>query len=299
MKAALLITLSLLFHNAFGQKMYLDSMYAKVLVTTHQFKTKDGQSLGLDYYRAEGASGNLPLVIYVHGGGFSSGSRDSQGIQYFAKRLAKRGYAVVSVSYRLTMKDVGFECDITDDQKLEAIANASLDVVNGIKYIMENKTVFLVDEENVILAGSSAGAETVLNLAYGYDYNSIVPNFSFAGVISLSGSLTSLDGVTKGRAIPTQFFHGTEDEFIPYETGPHRQCHRRDPGYLIMHGAGAISEKLKDMGKPYYLYTIDGGTHSWAGIPTKRCFTEIVDFLYNDVLYPNVIRQTERTIFEK
>lgn len=279
--------------------MYLDSMYAKVQMTTHQFKTKDGQALDLDYYRPEGATDKLPLVVYVHGGGFNSGSRDSQGIQYFAKRLAKRGYAVTSISYRLTMKDVGFECDITDKQKVEAIDNASYDILKGIKYLLENNTKFLIDEEHVIIAGSSAGAETVLNLAYGYDYNSIISNFSFAGVISLSGSLTSLDGVTKARAIPTQFFHGTEDEFIPYESGPHRQCHRRDPGYLIMHGSGAISEKLNDLGKPYYLYTIEGGTHAWAGIPTKRCFTEILDFLYNDVLYPKVIRQTERTIFEK
>jgi hypothetical protein len=59
-----------------------------------------------------------------------------------------------------------------------------------------------------------------------------------------------------------------------------------------------IANRLKTFSTSYYLYSIKGGTHSWAGVPTKKCFTEILDFLYNDVLYPKVIRQTELTIIE-
>jgi len=299
MKIGLVLFLSLLFHLAYGQKMYMDSMFNKINTSTHTFKNLEGISLELDYYRAEGASGKLPLIVYVHGGGFSTGTRNSQGIQYFAKRLAKRGYAVASISYRLTLKDAGEPCEISEEQKINAITFASYDVTSGVKHIVDNNSVFSVDEKKIILVGSSAGGEAVLNMVYGMDYSDAIIQVKYAGVVSMSGSLLELDGVTTEKAIPTQLFHGTADDIVPYEKASHNFCKRFDPGHCMMYGSKLIAEQLNELEVSYYLYTIQGGTHSWAGIPTKRCFTEILDFVYNDVLYPNLLRQTERTITEK
>jgi len=64
---------------------------------------------------------------------------------------------------------------------------------------------------------------------------------------------------------------------------------------MILNGSRAIADRLKGLGKSYYLFSINSGTHSWSGIPMRRCITEVTDFLYNDVL--NMAnRQTERTI---
>ncbi len=299
MRTTLLLLVSLMVQLAFGQKLYLDSLYKKVNMSTHKFGTLDDESLEFDFYRAEDAKGNLPLVVYVHGGGFSSGSRDSKGIQYFAKRLAQRGYAVASVSYRLTMKDIGFECEVTAEQKKEAFRNASHDVMMAVKHMLDyNSGTFQINDGKVVLVGSSAGAEAVLNLAYDFDYGEILNGFRFAGVIGMAGALTDLESISVASAIPTQLFHGTGDALIPYETGPHHYCGSKDSGYLMLYGSGPIARRLKGLGASYYLYTVNGGSHGWSAIPMNKCFSEIVDFLYNDIVYPKGARQTERTVTE-
>lgn len=299
MRLFALIISGLFFSTAYGQVMYLDSMYKKIEVTTHKFTTVNNEELGLDFYRAEGLTGSLPLLIYVHGGGFSTGQRDSKGIAYFAKRMAQRGYAVASVSYRLTMKDIGFECDVTAVQKRQAFDDASHDVMRGVEHILKNSgTTFKINSQKVVLIGSSAGAEAVLNLAYVYDYGEVLQGFRFAGVVSMAGALTNLDVISPINAIPTQLFHGTGDALIPYSVGPHHYCNAADSGYLMLYGSAPIAERLRGTGTSYYLYTVNGGSHGWASTPMNKCLHEILDFLYHDVLNPKGLRQTERTVGE-
>lgn len=299
MRLIITVVLVFLFPVVYGQKLYRDSIYNRVKVTTHKYYTVNSEAMEFEFYRANGAKGKIPLIIYVHGGGFSSGTQNSQGIQYFAKRLACRGYAVVSLSYRLTLKGKNAECEIIAAQKKEAIENASFDIVSGVKHILKYDSTFSIDKKRVILVGSSAGGETVLNIVYDYDYAKLLTDFKFAGVISMSGALTSLDNLTKSSAIPTQLFHGTSDAVVPFNTAPQYACDQKKDDYLMMYGSETIAKKLKEFGTPYYLFLIGGGTHSWAGIPTVNCFGEIVDFLYNDVLFPSYVRKTERIIVQE
>lgn len=293
---SILVLLVLMSSYTFGQVMFRDSIFKKVNVSTHSFATVNNDTLQFDYYRAEESKGNLPLVVYVHGGGFSTGQRDSKGIAYFSKRLAQRGYAVAAVSYRLTMKDIGFDCEVTSEQKLNAFDDASYDVMKAVEHILKNNSIFKIKEHKVVLAGSSAGAEAVLNLAYVYDYGAVLKGFRFAGVISMAGAMTDLEAISPMSAIPTQLFHGTGDALIPYDMGPHHYCGSKDSGYLMLYGSSPIAERLKGLGTPYYFYTIKGGSHSWAGTPMNKCFMDIVDFLYNDIVNPKIKRQTERTV---
>ena len=60
-------------------------------------------TLQLDVYRPVGdAVAQRPLVVFVHGGGFSGGSRTSPEIVDEANTLARQGYVTASISYRLT-----------------------------------------------------------------------------------------------------------------------------------------------------------------------------------------------------
>lgn len=296
MKALYFVLMLFVLNVSNAQVEYRDSIYKKIKQTTHEYKTIENEMLKLDFYQAKDAKRNLPLVIYVHGGGFSGGSHNNSGISFFAKRLARMGYAFASVEYRLTMKGIGFGCDVPADKKKEAINNASLDVMNAVNHILNDNSTFGIDPKKVVLVGSSAGAETVLNLAYSYNYNEVLKDFQFAGVISMAGALISLDSLTFKNAIPTQLFHGTGDAYLPFETGPHHYCGGKDPGFMMLYGAGPIARKLKGLGTAYYLFSINGGSHSWAGTPLNRCFTEIVDFLYNDIINPQTLRQTERMV---
>ncbi|MGQ1946157.1 alpha/beta hydrolase [Geofilum sp. OHC36d9] len=280
----------------FAQTLYKDSVFSEVNKTTYSYCTCTNETLQFDYYVAENNQEQMPLLVYVHGGGFSGGIRDDKGFVNFATKLAQRGYAVASVSYRLTMKGIGFGCDVDADQKLAAIDSASYDVSLAIKYILDDAKEFHIDKNKVILAGSSAGAETVLNMVYVYE-NEILPSgFKYAGVISMAGAVTTLDKINCDTAIPTQLFHGTGDKLLPYDIAPHHYCNSNDKGHLMLYGSKPIAERLKGLGASYYFYSVCGGSHSWAGLPMSRSFDEIIDFLYHDVVSINGIRQTNRTI---
>lgn len=282
----------------YSQQLYKDSLYSykKVTSETHEFTTINDEKLAFDYYRSAESKGQLPLVICVHGGGFVSGERDSKGLVYFAKRLAARGYAVASVSYRLTMKEVGFGCDITAEEKKKAIDGASSDILRSLEHILSKDSIFKVDRNKVVLLGSSAGAETVLNLAFMTDYSAALKDFKFAGLVSMAGAIMDITAINEQSKIPVQLFHGTGDPTVPYSAASHHYCLGNDPGYLMLYGGSAIAERLRGLGEAYYFYSVTGGAHEWAGKPFNLCFNEIVDFLFNDVVSPTMKRQTERTI---
>ena len=75
------------------------------------------------------------------------------------------------------MKEIGFGCDVETAKKIEAFNSASHDVSLAIQYILNNDKKFNIDRNTIILAGSSAGAETVLNMVYAYDNKILPPNF--------------------------------------------------------------------------------------------------------------------------
>lgn len=283
------------FQMVTAQTIYKDSVFSKVTKTTYTYGKVENESLQFDYYKADNSGKKLPLVVFVHGGGFSGGTRDNNYTMAFANKLAQRGYAVASVSYRLTMKDIGFGCDVEATKKIEAFNSASHDVSLAIKYILDNYKKFNIDRNKIILAGSSAGAETVLNMVYVYDNNILPANFKFAGVISMAGALSTLDKINDNTAIPTQLFHGTADNLVPYHFAPHRFCNANDKGYIMLYGSESIAEHLKSLESPYYFHTIKGGSHDWSYLPMTAYFEEIIDFLYHDVVHVTTTRQTNRT----
>ena len=279
-----------------AQTLYLDSTYSDLKISTHRYDPAGTELNNFDYYRAVDAKGKLPLIVFVHGGGFAGGARDDEEVVGFVSQLAHRGYAVASVSYRLTMKDIGFGCDVPAAQKIQAINTASDEIGTAIRYILDHESDFEIDADKVVIAGSSAGAEVVLNLAYVYKTEALSPNFRFAGVIGIAGAIISTDQINSDTAIPTQLFHGTGDELVPYHIAPHHYCDKVNPGYMILHGSRAIADRLRGLGASYYLYTVTAGSHEWATLPMIQCIAEVSDFLYHDVLQRKGSRQTERTL---
>lgn len=279
------------FKLSYSQVLYLDKSFS-VSKKTYTYKNVDSKKkLKFDFYKPTEAKSESPLLIYVHGGGFSGGKRNSKNAVRFAKQMAERGYAVASVSYRLTMRNVGFGCSTKYSDKINAFDSASEDISLAIKYILKNKRRFNISSNKIILIGTSAGAETVLNLVYVYNNKILPKGFKFAGVVSMAGAVTSVKKITSKNAIPTQLFHGTNDKLVPYDIASHHYCSKKSNGYLLLYGSKPIADKLKKLGKPFYLYTVKKGDHSWSIRPMIYTKPEILDFLYYDVL-----EQCERQI---
>ena len=102
----------------------------------------------LDIYRPEKASARLPVLMYIHGGGFSICSKDTHrpvGLAY-----ADRGYLVFNVNYRLSPK--------------HRFPAALEDVSSAYQWIVENAEQYGGDPDRIVIAGESAGANLALAL---------------------------------------------------------------------------------------------------------------------------------------
>jgi acetyl esterase len=103
----------------------------------------------LDVYRPRGATGPLPVVLYVHGGGFRMLSKDTHWVMGLA--FGRRGYLVFNVSYRLAPE--------------HPFPAAVEDVAAAYAWVAENAGRYDGDLSRLVLAGESAGANLVAALA--------------------------------------------------------------------------------------------------------------------------------------
>jgi len=277
-----------LLHNFIieAQERYLQEISESVKIETYTYANKEGQNLDLDVYIPGIDTASQRVVyLFVHGGGFSGGSRNGVGIQKFCKKIAQRGYVAVSISYRLTRKGKTsrFGCDCPANEKMKTFQAAVEDIHDATSFLIENREKFGIDPDEIILSGSSAGAEAVLNAAY-EPWRIEGKPVIYAGVISFAGAIPDTGVITKETAIPTFLFHGTCDNLVPYATAPHHYCDKQTVGYLMLSGSYSIAEKLYQLDKSYWLHTTCGAGHGIAGSPITDYFSEIIDFCYRFVV---------------
>ena len=288
-KNLVFIILLVLVNTISAQNRYTTSAFDEILKETYTYATKNGENLDLDIYMPDyDAELKRATIIYVHGGGFRGGSRDMQEVVDFCNRLAGYGYVVASVSYRLTRKDKpgGFGCNCPATDKLNTFYAAVEDVQDATFFLIEHREQFAINPQKIILAGSSAGAETVLNTAYQppYCYGLDSGPVAYAGVISMAGAIPDTTVIYDESAVPSLLFHGTDDALVPYGTAPHHYCKKSDPGYLILNGSLTISKKLRELDVPCWLHTSCGAGHEIASLAMTEYFDDIVSFCYDYVI---------------
>ena len=103
---------------------------------------------------AREAHSKLPVLVYIHGGAFMSGS-GSDGI-YDGREMASRGAVVVTVNYRLGA--LGFLCAPGTDIPM----NLGLhDQIAALRWVKQHVRTFGGDPANVTVFGESAGAMSI------------------------------------------------------------------------------------------------------------------------------------------
>jgi para-nitrobenzyl esterase len=120
--------------------------------------------LYLDLYRprATKKSADLPVIVWIHGGGFTQGT----GVIYGGQTLAERtGSIVVSINYRVGA--LGYLALAQLDAKNPSTGSGNwglLDQIAALKWVKHNAGAFGGDARNVTIAGQSAGASSVCTL---------------------------------------------------------------------------------------------------------------------------------------
>ena len=239
---------------------------------THKFAQRDTCDLYLDIWRANPGSATTidslakPTVLYVFGGGFIMGQRnDLFTIQWF-KRLNSEGYAVVSIDYRLGMK--GYQMGKGLSGKVKASDRFLLSQQIGVEDVF-SAVSFLADHpelgikaDNIVLAGSSAGAIISLASAYAVangETAGLPAGFpGFKGVMSFAGAIISTSGAPKFKSAPCQLLllHGTADQAVAYKSfGAFGRG---------IWGSSYLADKLQKKGWPCCIYRFTDRTHSVA-----------------------------------
>lgn len=248
----------------------------------------DTLKLEMDIFMPKGKSKEkLPLVVHVHGGGFSGGERSSD--RDFTKKAAEQGFVAANITYTLYMKGKSFSCDGKLPEKIKAIQIAANQLQQAVIYFLKNESIYNIDPAKVFISGSSAGAETVLHAAF-WDskmmsiYADRLPtNFKYAGVISGAGAIMDLNLITPKNLVPVLFFHGSCDTTVPYATAAHHYCPPNSPGWLMLFGSYSIYNHIIGLKGNTKLVTYCGGGHEYSAELFHKDAQQIVDFM-KDVL---------------
>lgn len=190
----------------------------------------NNQNLLFDFY-APGLDTipQKPLIIYIHGGGFTSGTRDYPSIRLLCHRMARKGYAVASIDYRL---DPNFQLYNSETNR-RPMTDAMHDTKQAIRYFKANAEKYKIDTTKVFIGGESAGAITAMMVAYvnkqeemgpypmanpnnsvGSNTNSHVGN-GVNATMCLCGMLLNTMAIESSNDPPILWTHGSADSFIP------------------------------------------------------------------------------------
>lgn len=275
----------------FGANKQSDSSATNVALnkSTYMYTEKKGQALELDVYQldAERLKPGRTAVLYFHGGGFSEGNRTEARYVQFAEKLARLGLVAIPCAYHLSMRGRSMSCDQEQAVKIAAFRSAAEDVWAATRYVVQHADAWGIDPTQIVLAGSSAGAEAVVNAAYwpvgamGLAQRNLPEGFRYAGLLIMAGAILDLNWISAENALPALMFHGENDPLVPYGAASHHYCQPHHPGYLPLFGAGAIAYRLKALDKPYILVSGTEGGHGWADKPMFEHLDYIAEFMGN------------------
>lgn len=159
-------------------------------------------TLRMDIYKPANATAPTPTLLWIHGGGWQSGSYNS-GIRAEVQPLLQRGISVATIGYRLS-GDAIFEAQIWD-------------VKGAVRFLRANAQTFGLNPNRMAAWGTSAGGH-------------------LTGLLATTGGVADAEGTTRGNvgvnsrvmaAVdyfgPTDILNMSLDYNPPQPGGPHDQ----------------------------------------------------------------------------
>ncbi|HLW53063.1 MAG TPA: carboxylesterase/lipase family protein [Candidatus Angelobacter sp.] len=109
---------------------------------------------------AKSPKDQLPVMVWIHGGGFTRGSGISEA--YNGENFARKGVVLVTINYRLGIFGFFAHPALTAESEHHASGNyALLDQIAALRWVKKNIAAFGGNPENVTIFGESAGSWAV------------------------------------------------------------------------------------------------------------------------------------------
>lgn len=106
---------------------------------------------------------HLPVMVWIHGGGFFAGANDEK--RHDGSALASKGVVLVAINYRLGVMGFLAHPELTAESPQHASGNYGLlDMIAALHWVHDNITAFGGDPKNVTIFGESAGSFAVSEL---------------------------------------------------------------------------------------------------------------------------------------
>lgn len=165
--------------------------YAEGLALDDSSSAPFSTPLKLDIYYPDDSSTNRPVYMFIHGGGFTGGTKTKPEIVDMANYFASRGWVFVSIDYR-TAEEIVTKTGMTqaelllfyrgmapqewiefalngatttkEFQQSIAMYMAQRDSKAALRWIMSNANVYGVNKDFITIGGASAGAITTIAL---------------------------------------------------------------------------------------------------------------------------------------
>ena len=258
---------------------FLDLPYAEV----------DGRSLLLDLYVPPQRDDPLPVIVWVHGGAWLAGSKSGGP----AIRMAERGYAVASVSYRLS-GEAKFPAQIHDCKA-------------AVRWLRANAARYSLDPERIGAWGLSAGGHLVAllgtsggvpelegaagNLEYSSRVQAVVDWFGPTDLLQMEAQALPDSPIAHNAPdSPESLLIGCPIQTCPEKAeraNPIRYLAGDEPPFLIMHGdqdlvvpplqSQLLYDALKRVAVDATLYWVEGAGHGFSGPEIDRMVDDFFD----------------------
>jgi poly(3-hydroxybutyrate) depolymerase len=265
-----------------------------------------GQSVQLKmdiYLPACDTATNRALIIFAHGGSFVTGDKADPEYVQTATALARLGYVVASINYRL-----GFEQTFPAIQYSfnSAIIRGLHDGRAAIRFMRHNAlnggNTYGIDPNQIFFGGVSAGGIIALHLAYqnlqsemtmncggqaGTNCNSVEGNSNnlnvpstVRAIVSIAGGIRDLNWITNND-VPCALFHGTNDQTVPYGSGTFG-------GYFPVHGSSAIAARCSATNTTHCFKPMYGQDHIITNLAYVDTVAVIMRNFLEHFVCPNV-----------
>jgi acetyl esterase/lipase len=271
------------------------------------FKENELLDLKLDlYFSRTDLLKKRPVIMLIHGGAFYIGSKESIFEQALATALAKRGYFVASIDYRLGFKTAPADIEMSGYRAIQ-------DAHAALRFLAHHAEGIGIDPNQVYVAGTSAGGVASLNVAFmdnderpkrilenekkglvskiEESGNKFTETFTIKAVANMWGAVSDLNIIDTDEKIPVLSIHGTNDIVVPFEHDfPFRNSLMLNRLIMDkMYGSKPIHDKLNSLGIRNRLVALPGLGHE----PQLETWNKLNN--YNDTL----IHHTTKFFYEE
>ena len=248
-----------------------------------EFSNAADQHLQLNIAKPKNATGLLPAILCIHGGGFRAGTRE--GYDGLCLKLAGSGYVTATMTYRLAP---AFQYPA-----------AVLDCKAAVRWLRANAAKLGIDPKRIGVTGGSAGGHLVqfLGVTQGVKDFDVGENLDQSSDVTCVVNFYGPSDFTKsygksvdaaevlplffGGALDTKLkehIHGSPLYWVTPNAAPTLIVHGTEDKYVAYEQAGWMVDKLKAAQVEVELLTMQGAGHGFSGADAEKADAAMLAF---------------------